>query len=290
MNNPEKLYRIVDNASGNEFHMPRKGYEDAFKNPNFNWKLIGLVQPDDIQETWFVSEDQRNLAIISGKPFCEHSRSDSYFKIIKRIDNTFIEGHLGRNDLESSFFSEIASNYSYFDYYLKRQKVYFTFDRISLYQVTEIFKENPLRLILKRLDNLPNFKSNTAFMIMPFGEKELDDFYETHIRQFLKEKFNIDIYRADNFTDNDIIIETIYKSIEESEFVIAETTINNKNSFYELGYAVAKGKEVITIQNRKEKNIFFDRSHVRSILYSNEEIEKFRADLFGTVQTIRKRI
>lgn len=290
MKNNEKQYLVLDNNTGNKFAIGRQEYEKSKRNPAFHlWQQVGLVQPDNVQEIWYVDEDKRNIAITSRKPFCEPYHADSYFKITNRIDNSFIEGNLGHLNLHTEFFPEIVRGYTYFNDYLDRKKVYFTLDRISLFQVTEIVRDNPIRLILKRLDNLPVFKPNTAFMIMPFGNEQLDVFYEEHIRKFLKEKFNIEVYRADNFTDNDIIIETIYKSIEQSEFVIAETTTNNKNVFYELGYAVAKDREVITLQNKDEKNIFFDRAHVRSIIYSFDELEKFKTDLIGTIQTIRSR-
>ena len=290
MENNEKSYLIRNNQDGSKFELGRVAFEERKSIPVFQtWEQIGLVQPKDVQEIWYVNEDEKNTAIKSRKPFSENFAADSYFRVTKRIDNTFIEGVLGRPDLQTDFFSDITRGYTYFDDYLERKKVYFSFDRISLYQVTEIIRDNPIRLILKRIDDLPVFKPNTAFMIMPFGHKQLDDFYEIHIRRFLKDKFSIDVYRADNFTDNDIIIETIYKSIEQSEFIIAETTINNKNAFYELGYAVAKDREVITLQNKDEKNIFFDRAHVRSIIYSFDELEKFKTELVGTIETIRKR-
>jgi len=289
MINQVKSFLIRDKISGKQFEIPRTGFELGIKDQNNKWEQVGYVQPVNIQNVWHLNEEDKSIAIVSGKPFRDNQYAESYFRLINRIDSSFIEGYLGRPDLEYEFFSEMLSNYSYFEDYLNRKKVYFTFDKISLYEVTEIFFENPLRFVLKRLDNLPVFRPNSAFMIMPFGDKILDEFYENSIRLFLKQKFDIDVYRADNFTDNDVIIETIYRSIELSEFIIAETTTNNKNVFYELGYAVAKGREVITIQNKSEKSLFFDRAHVRSIIYSIEELDKFKNDLIGTIETIRSR-
>jgi nucleoside 2-deoxyribosyltransferase len=290
MENPEKAFLLIDNNTGRHAQMPRTGYEHAKRSAAFHsLEKIGLVQPQNVQEIWYVDEEERNKAIIKRKPFCEQYEADSYFKITQRIDNNFIEGVLGHPQLSTDFFADITRGYKYFDNYLEREKIYFTFDRISLFQVTEILRDNPIRLLLKRIDNIQVFKPNTAFMIMPFGDNELESFYEIHIRKFLREILTIEIYRADNFTDNDIIIETIYNSIEQSEFVIAEITHNNKNAFYELGYAVAKNKEVITLQNKDSGSIFFDRAHVRSIIYSTNEIEKFKTDLIGTIQTIRSR-
>lgn len=290
MTNPEKQFLIKDNNTGNEFCMPKEGYNNAKRNPQFHlWLKIGLKQPDNTQDIWYVNEAERSNAIANRKPFCEPYKADSYFRLTSRIDNSFIEGTIGHHNLATEFFSEMTTDYTYFEDYLLRKKVYFSFDKISLYQVTEIIKDNPIRLILKRIDNLPGFKQGKAFMIMPFRDEKLMEFYEVNIRKYLKDTLNIDVYTAANFTDNDVIIETIYKSIEESEFVIAETTHNNKNAFYELGYAVAKEREVITIQNQDEQIYFFDRAHVRSISYSLNNLDKFKADLIGTIQTIRSR-
>lgn len=290
MVNQEKQILIRDNNTGKEFFMPREGYENAKKNPAYHlWQKIGLQMPNNVQRIWYVNESEKNSALVNGKPFFEGYDTSSYFKITNRIDNTFIEGFLGHQDLATDFFSDIAKDYSYFEDYLLRKKIYFTFDKISLYQLTEIIRDNPIKLILKRINDLPSFKPNTAFMIMPFRDENLNEFYEKNIRKYLKEKLNIEIYTAANFTDNDIIIETIYKSIEQSEFVIADTTQNNKNVFYELGYAVAKEREVITIQNQTEQIYFFDRAHVRSITYSLDNLEKFKADLISTIQVIRSR-
>ena len=290
MSNQEKQFLIRDNNTGKEFYMPREGYETAKKSPQFHlWQKIGLQTPSNIQEIWHVDEKERTDAIINRRLFCEPYKTDSYFRLTNRIDSTFIEGNLGHRDLATEFFADITRGYTYFDDYLLRKKIYFSFDKVGLYQLTEIIKDNPIKLILKRIDNLPSFKPNTAFMIMPFRDEKLNEFYEVNIRKYLKDKLNIDVYTAANFTDNDIIIETIYKSIEQSEFVIAETTQCNKNVFYELGYAVAKEKEVITIQNQDEKIYFFDRAHVRSITYSLNNLDKFKVDLIGTIQTIRSR-
>lgn len=291
MNNPQKQFLIRDNNTGKQFTMPKEGYESAKQNPAFHlWVKLGTVEPENVQKVWYVTEKDRIDALRNRKPFCERDKTETYFKILNRIDSNFIEGYLGHSNILTEFFSEIDTIYTYFEDYNNRKKIYFTFDKISLFEVTEIILDNPIKLIMKRLDNLPFFKKNTAFMIMPFRNEELDQFYEKHIREYLQSEFDIVVYRADNFTDNDVIIETIYNCIEESEFIMADTTVNNKNVFYELGYAVAKEKEVITIQNRSENNIFFDRAHVRSIIYSYSDIEKFKADLKGTILTIRSRM
>ncbi len=269
---------------------------DTFNSLNQNphkpkFKEQGFTQPEDVLACWHINEDERIRAIKDKKPFCENYSTSLYFNITKRIDNNYLEGYIGSQHFELKYFDRILEHQTYFKDYVSRDKVYFSFDKISLFKLMEIIPGNPLKLILKRIDSDKYYKTNCAFMIMPFHNKVLDEFYYSNIKKFLKDDMNIEIYRADDFRDNDIIIQTIYNQIEQSEFIIAETTIENKNVFYELGYASACGKEIITVQNKQiEQKLFFDRAHIRSILYNNDDIASFQFNLRSTIQSIRSRI
>ena len=130
-------------------------------------------------------------------------------------------------------------------------------------------------------------------MIMPFRHAELNTLYKDHIKDFLlnDEELKIEIFRADDFNGNDIVIETIYNQLEQSEFVIADISHSNKNVFYELGWATAMNKEVITIQNKDiEENIFFDRAHIRTRLYSLDNISELQRQLKNDIIAIRDKL
>ncbi len=129
---------------------------------------------------------------------------------------------------------------------------------------------------------------NKVFMIMPFGYEDLNIFYNKNIKAFLKNNVGINVFRSDDTKDNDFISETILKDIDESEFLIIDTTYDNPNVFFEYGYAFANRKEIIPIQNKKVKEkIFFDRAHIRCLYYSENNIKEFQQDLIKTIQTIR---
>ena len=291
MDNPKKNI-IVRNTQGPErSSITQSAYQTLRKLPGYYfWVDSGYDNPVDVLPCWYVDDKERLKAIQLKKPYCESYSTEDYFKISKQIDSNHIEGYLGRINNELKFLDEINSNLTYFIDYLDRKKIYFSFDKVSLYQVMEILPEKPLRFIFKRLDNQKAFKPNQSFMIMPFHYLELDKFYIDNLKPHLKDNLNIDIYRADDFRDNDIIVQTIYNMIEESEFIIADTTLNNKNAFYELGYASAIGKEIITIQNRvTEQKLFFDRAHIRTIMYDMANIEDFYFDLNSTIKSIRDR-
>jgi len=252
-------------------------------------KIFGWEVPVGTIPCWVVSEDAKLKALRENIPF-QDCNPHTYFKLVGRLDNNFIQGHI-QHSREVDFHNIISSGITYFDNYRKRIPVYFTFDRVTLYRLIEIISTKPLTFILKRVDNPQRIVRNKVFMIMPFRNPQLDTFYSVNVKPYLKNEFGIDIYRSDDFNGNDIIIETIYNQIEESEFIIAETSACNKNVFYEFGWAASKNKEIITIQNEKiEDQLFFDRAHIRAIFYSEKDIKVFQERLKNDITAIRQKI
>ena len=253
-------------------------------------RIMGYEIPTGTFPCWVISDEERLASLKENKPFHDHY-PPCFFKLIARLDNNYVEGYLGNTRNTGGFHENILTTYSYLDDYLKRKSVYFSFDRISLYRLINIHPTKPLAFILKRLDSPKAIKQNTAFMIMPFKYPQLNIFYEQHIKAFLEETMKIQVFRADDFNGNDIIIETIYNQIENSEFVIVDTSYENKNAFYEFGYAAAKEKEIITIQNTHiAQSLFFDRAHIRAILYSPDKTDDFRNQLRNTIDAIRGKV
>jgi hypothetical protein len=238
---------------------------------------------------WYITEEELEKVKTSGKPFAEYTNTEDFFRLTKRFDATFIEGNIARRDKQYALLADIRARYSYLIDYYDRKMVYFTFDRINLYRLQELYPShpNPILFTLKRVDAFKAAKRNQAFMIMPFHNADLDALYFNHVKPFLKNELNIEAFRADDFRNNDIIVETIYRLIKDSEFIIADTTIANKNAFYELGYASALKKEIIMIQDKAEQKLFFDRAHIRSIFYDASDIDSFRFELKATIEGIR---
>jgi len=237
---------------------------------------------------FYVNEEEFQWVKKTKGQYQEHTTTEDFIELTHRIDNNFIQGYMLRRDKQYEPINNPTLRYSYLVEYYKRQPVYFSFDHINLYQLQEIFPQHPkpLLFILKRIDGMKFVKKNQAFMVMPFHHPELEVLYSSHIKPLLASE-GINIFRADDFRDNDIVIDTIYKLIEESEFIIADTTYDNKNAFYELGYGSAKEKEIIMIQNKIEAKLFFDRAHLRSILYDQADVSSFEFELKATIQSIR---
>lgn len=130
--------------------------------------ILGWKVPKGTLPCWVLSDSDRLLSIKENKPFYDYSPS-CYFQITQRLDNNFIEGHLGHSSYNGERFHEnIINSYTYFGDYQNRKPVYFSFDRVTLYRLIEIIPNNPLKLILKRVDSPKAIIPNQAFMIMPF--------------------------------------------------------------------------------------------------------------------------
>ncbi len=250
-----------------------------------NWKV-----PTGTMPCWFVSESEKNDIIKNNKPL-RGGMPSFFFKLKNRLDNNFIEGHVGHCSKKDVFY-DYHYSYSVFSDYRDRKPYYLSFDGVTLYQPVEILPttNSPITFILRRIDAPQMVIKDKAFMIMPFGDDSLNGLYQEHIRPFLKNEMGIDIYRADDFHGNDVIIETIYKQIEESEFILADTTLPNKNAFFELGYATKEGKEILTMQSKDEKHLFFDRAHIRSLIYDINEVDKLLEDLRNNINAIRAKV
>ncbi|MGR3310050.1 MAG: hypothetical protein ACUZ77_04680 [Candidatus Brocadiales bacterium] len=182
-------------------------------------------------------------------------------------------------------------DYGYFKDYQAKKAGVFTFDGATFYKILDyIFTvDNRVEVNLLRIREIYGYRPNTGFMLMPFKDPSLKDFYEVHIKNFLKSEMKIEILRADDFCDNDVIIDTIYSQIENAEFVIAEISAPNKNVFYELGYADAKQKDIIAILRPGKTPDFFDRAHIRWIGYDIKDPQPFKERLAETIKTIRNK-
>jgi nucleoside 2-deoxyribosyltransferase len=76
--------------------------------------------------------------------------------------------------------------------------------------------------------------------------------------------------RADEFWNEDAIIQDIVNLISESEVVVCDVTGRNPDVFYEAGIAHAIGKRVILI-TKNDIDVPFDLKHIRYVRYLPNE-------------------
>jgi hypothetical protein len=104
------------------------------------------------------------------------------------------------------------------------------------------------------------------FVVMPFAS-EFDDIYVLGIRE-VAENMGVVVERADDVEHNENILDLIQEKIRASDAVVADTTGQNPNVFYEVGYSHAAKTPTILISRRSSK-IPFDLQLHNHIFYEN---------------------
>ncbi len=144
-----------------------------------------------------------------------------------------------------------------------------------------ILTENAWKRIYELQKNQVNNKN--VFVAMKFGT-------ETQaLREKIKEGlqgYNVRI--MDEIEHNHQIVPEMLYEISNSKFVIAELSNHNNGAYYEAGYALGLGKEVIHICNKNElsNGLHFDVAQVNTIVYDNiDEIpEKLKKRIQATIK------
>ena len=145
-----------------------------------------------------------------------------------------------------------------------------------------------VQLLPKALDRIYELQKNLSnnknvFVAMKFGEetKELRE----KIKEGLK-GFSVRI--MDEIEHNHQIVPEMLYEIRNSRFVVAELSHHNNGAYYEAGYALGLGKEVIHICDKKElkSGLHFDVAQVNTIFYDSiDEIPgKLRKRIEATIK------
>lgn len=116
-------------------------------------------------------------------------------------------------------------------------------------------------------------KMSYCFVIQPFDKDKYDSRYKETFAPAI-EKCGITAYRVDNDLSVSIPIETIEEKIKNSDFCFAEISTDNPNVWFELGYAIACGKEIILVSCSEERitDYPFDIHHRSIINYSTSSM------------------
>lgn len=116
--------------------------------------------PEDALKCYHVNEEERQRFLRTNRPYHEYTITTNYFRIINRTSIDTIEGYIGKTDWHLPFFTQLDNIHSYFIDYQKREKVYFTFDGTTLYELISIMPGNPLLLTLRitseKINNMEN--------------------------------------------------------------------------------------------------------------------------------------
>jgi hypothetical protein len=130
----------------------------------------------------------------------------------------------------------------------------------------------------------------SCFVLMPFHEPWSDRIWSRHIKPTV-ESVGLKCTRADDLCLPDVIIEDIWRAINQANVIIADLTGRNPNVFYELGIAHVIGIPAILLSQDHEIPAF-DTAHWRQIRYqdNSEGCEKLENQLKATLISIQQRL
>lgn len=134
-----------------------------------------------------------------------------------------------------------------------------------------------------------NTVKKIVFIAQPFDGQKYDQRYKDDYEPAILEA-GFEPYRVDRDASASIPIDEIEKNIENSFFVFSDISEDNPNVWFEVGYAIAKKKEVCFVCSRerldKSKKFPFDTQHRNIIVYDSNS----RSDWDKPSVSIRERI
>lgn len=141
----------------------------------------------------------------------------------------------------------------------------------------------------ERIDALQKnqVSSKNVFIAMSFAEEAIT-LRET-LKQAISEAGYVPVLIDEVQYNGQIIPEMLYQ-IRESRFVIAELSHHNNGAYYEAGYALGLGKEVIHICEKEAlgSKLHFDVKQVNTITYKADDLEELKERLIKRIQATIK--
>lgn len=274
--NPYHLrsYLFYHNTDDRSFLIPQKDYEVLDKTDYV--KIYNLT--NEMVENWypktFAEKIDRILLEIYSWLQYEGSKISIGHKITQLL---FFDNKVNRIDKNQSYRDEdIQINYV-LDY-LEENEYLKVINHVSyIVQLTPKALERIYELQKHQVNN------SNVFVAMKFGEET------KALREKIKEGlegYNVRI--MDEIEHNHQIVPEMLYEIRNSKFVIAELSNHNNGAYYEAGYALGLGKEVIHICQKKEmiNGLHFDVAQVNTIVYENiDEIpEKLKKRIQATIK------
>jgi nucleoside 2-deoxyribosyltransferase len=127
-----------------------------------------------------------------------------------------------------------------------------------------------------------------AFIAMKFGEAELNEVLDKHLRPAVK-RTGFDLMRLDDEPRAGLIDNRLRMEIKQARFLLADLTHANNGAYWEAGYAEGLGKPVIYLCKKaafegKQTRPHFDTNHHQTIIWDQATIQ---TDMDGLVATIR---
>jgi nucleoside 2-deoxyribosyltransferase len=109
-------------------------------------------------------------------------------------------------------------------------------------------------------------RKRLCFVVMPFGDPDLEVVYADFVRPTLADGCGLDCERGDDVFGSKIIMDDILERINAADVIVADLTRKNANVFYEVGICHALSKPVLLLAQTIE-DVPFDLRHRRVLLY-----------------------
>ena len=126
-------------------------------------------------------------------------------------------------------------------------------------------------------------------VFQPFDKGPHDKRYEDTIAPAIKAA-GLEPYRVDRDEGAVIPVETLHEEIRSATICLADITTQNPNVMYELGFAIASGKDVVMICSTQSATRFpFDIQHRGIVPYSLDsasDFEKLKADITHRIKAL----
>jgi hypothetical protein len=119
---------------------------------------------------------------------------------------------------------------------------------------------------VERADKRPAQERRQCFVIMPFGDPDLQVVYEDFVKPTLVDRCNLRCERGNDVFGSNVIMEDVLERISAADVVLADLTRKNANVFYEVGICHALDKPVLLLAQSVD-DVPFDLRHRRVLLY-----------------------
>ncbi len=130
-------------------------------------------------------------------------------------------------------------------------------------------------------------KGSYGFIALQFEDPDLDSFVRNVVKPAVEEEIEYDLVDMRDVARVGVIDDIMRVQIRDADFVIVDLTHDNSGAYWEAGYAEGLGKPVVYICERtkfQERGTHFDTNHCTTVLWSQDEPERFRQELIAILR------
>ena len=117
-----------------------------------------------------------------------------------------------------------------------------------------------------------------VFLVMSYGRPESQDVYETIVSAGEKAGRTLGdsvlTTRADDTVPKGSIVEHVHNHIRDADLIIGDTSGENPNVMWELGFAAALAKPMLIIAEAAENIPFGPQGYYSTLLYRSHDLRR----------------